>query len=304
MVGLRGVGKTVLLDQMRLDAEQRGVQTMRLETPEDRSLPSILAPELRSALLQLSRVERAKEYADRGLRALTGARSLKVKYDDIEVAFDRPTEPGLADNGDLESDLSALLEQVARAAQSAQTAAVLFLDEMQYLREREAEFRALITALHRCAQRQLPLTLVGAGWPQLRALAGEAKSYAERLFDFPSLGSLSEADAREALVKPAMQEGVAYAEDAVTEILRQTNGYPYFLQEWGKHAWNIAAGSTIRLEDVVQANIEAQAALDASFFMVRLDRITRSGKRYVRAMAELGKARIAPAILRLNLGGL
>ena len=290
LVGLRGVGKTVLLDQMRLDAEQAGVQTMRLETPEDRSLPSILAPELRSALLQLSRVERAKEYADRGLRALTGfARSLKVKYDDIEVAFDRPAEPGLADNGDLESDLSALLEQVARAAQSAQTAAVLFLDEMQYLREREAEFRALIAALHRCAQRQLPLTLVGAGLPQLRALAGEAKSYAERLFDFPSVGALSEADAREALVKPAMQEGVEYTEDAVVEILRQTGGYPYFLQEWGKHAWDIASGNMIRLEDVAQANIEAQAALDASFFLVRLDRITRSGKRYVRAMAELGE---------------
>ena len=157
MVGLRGVGKTVLLDRMRMDAEQAGVQTMRLETPEDRSLPSILAPELRSILLRLSRIERAKDYAERGLSALTGfAKSLKWKYQDIEVALDVPEEAGLADNGDLESDLIALLEQVARAAQSAQTAAVLFLDEMQYLREREAEFRALITALHYCAQPGFP----------------------------------------------------------------------------------------------------------------------------------------------------
>lgn len=261
---------------------------MRLETPEDRSLPSILAPELRSTLLQLSRVERAKGFAEQGLKALTGfARSLKVKYADIEVTLDRPGEPGLADNGDLESDLSALLEQVAYAARSAETAVVLFLDEMQYLRE--PEFRALIAALHRCAQRQLPITLVGAGLPQLRALAAEAKSYAERLFEFPSVGALKEADARDAIVKPAEQEKVRYTEEAVEEILQQTRGYPYFLQEWGKHAWDIASGDVISLADVKQANIEAQAALDASFFLVRLDRMTPSGKRYVRAMAELGE---------------
>lgn len=288
MVGLRGVGKTVLLDQIRLDAEDAGIKTVRLETPEDRSLPSILAPELRSTLLQLSRVERAKGFAEQGLKALTGfARSLKVKYADIEVTLDRPGEPGLADNGDLESDLSALLEQVAYAARSAETAVVLFLDEMQYLRE--PEFRALIAALHRCAQRQLPITLVGAGLPQLRGLAAEAKSYAERLFEFPSVGALKEADARDAIVKPAEQEKVRYTEEAVEEILQQTRGYPYFLQEWGKHAWDIASGDVISLADVKQANIEAQAALDASFFLVRLDRMTPSGKRYVRAMAELGE---------------
>ncbi|HEY0759878.1 MAG TPA: ATP-binding protein [Acidisarcina sp.] len=288
MVGLRGVGKTVLLDKMRLDAEEAGIQTLRLETAEDRSLPSILAPELRLALLRLSRVERAKVFAEKGLKALTGfARSLKVKYADIEVAFDLPGESGLADNGDLESDLTALLQEVAYAAQSAQTAAVLFLDEMQYLRE--AEFRALISALHRCAQRQLPMTLIGAGLPQLRGLAGQAKSYAERLFAFPLVGALIETDARDALVKPAQQEGVEFTEDAVQEILHQTHGYPYFLQEWGKHAWEIATGEVIRVEDVFQANLLAQAALDSSFFLVRFDRMTPTGKRYVRAMAELGE---------------
>lgn len=290
LVGLRGVGKTVLLDQIRLDAEQSGIVTVRLEAAEDRSLPSILAPELRSALLQLSRVERAKSYADRGLRALAGfAGSLKIKYADLEVALDRPSEPGLADNGDLESDLGALLEQVALAAQSAETAVVLFLDEMQYLGEREAEFGALITALHRCSQRRLPLTLVGAGLPQLRSLAGEAKSYAERLFEFPQIGPLKEADARDALIEPAKQEGVVIVEEAVLEILKQTHGYPYFLQEWGKHAWDIASGTTIYLKDVLTANIEAEAALDASFFLVRFDRVTPRGRRYVRAMAELGE---------------
>ena len=158
---------------------------------------------------------------------------------------------------------------------------------MQYLRE--AEFRALITALHRCAQRQLPLTLIGAGLPQLRALAGEAKSYAERLFSFPLIGPLNEADARDAIVQPAEEEGVGYSEEAVREILKQTRGYPYFLQEWGKHAWNAASGDGIRLQDVMQANIAAQAELDASFFLVRLDRLTPAGKRYLRAMAQLGE---------------
>ncbi len=290
MVGLRGVGKTVLLDRMRRDAADAGFQTMRLETPENRSLPAILAPELRAALLQMSRMERAKEFAERGLRALTGfARSLKVKYTDIEVGFDRPGEPGLADNGNLERDLSVLLEQVARAAQSAETVAVLFLDEMQYLPEREEDFRALITALHHCAQQELPLTLVGAGLPQLRALSGMAKSYAERLFTFPTIGALGATDATDALRKPAEDEGVSYSDTAIEEILKQTHGYPYFLQEWGKHAWDIATGNQITLRDVKQATVDANAALDAGFFLVRFDRLKPSEKRYIRAMAALGE---------------
>ena len=287
MVGLRGVGKTVLLDRMRDDAEISGVHTIRIEAPENRSLPAILAPQLRLALLRLSRIEAAKEYAIRGLRALTGfASKLKIVYNDIEVGLDYAAEPGLADNGDLEGDLTTLLEQVGIAAQKAGTALVIFIDELQYVAE--PQMAALISALHRCSQRQLPVTVVGAGLPQLRGRMGEAKSYAERLFSFPEIGPLEKPDAKEAIVKPAENEGVEILDQAVDLIIVKTQGYPYFLQEWGKHAWDIAPQSPITAADVDNASHEAIAALDESFFRVRFDRLTPAEKKYLRAMSELG----------------
>src|ERR1019366_9384341 len=287
MIGLRGVGKTVLLDRMRLDAEESGAYTLRMEAPENRSLPALLAPQLRQVLLRLSRVQAAKDIDRRGLRALAGfAKALKIKYNDIEVGLDFDPEPGLADNGDLEADLTALLEDVGLAARSAQTAVVLFLDELQYLDK--DQFAALISALHRCAQSQLPLTVVGAGLPQLRGLAGNAKSYAERLFDYPTIGALAPPEAELAIVKPAKNEGVDFNPEAVAEIVSATRGYPYFLQEWGKHSWDVANHSPITLADVSAASVEAIAALDESFFRVRFDRLTPAEKRYLRAMAELG----------------
>jgi len=287
MIGLRGVGKTVLLDTLRDAAEGRGVHTVRIEAPEVRSLPALLAPQLRQALLRLSRNEQAKDLAQRGLRALAGfARALKLKYADIEVGIDLEPEPGLADNGDLEQDLPALLEGVAAAAQQAGTALVMFVDEMQYVPE--DQLAALITALHRCAQRKLPVTLVGAGLPQLRGHLGKAKSYAERLFEFSEVGPLPDVAAARAIVKPAEAEGVHIEPEAVARIVAETEGYPYFLQEWGKHTWDAAAGSPIRPQDVAAASASAVAALDESFFRVRFDRLTPSEKKYLRAMAELG----------------
>jgi len=287
MVGLRGVGKTVLLDQMRNDAEKSGIHTIRIEAPENRSLPAILAPQLRLALLRLSRIEAAKNHAIRGLRALAGfASKLKVTYNDIEVGLDFESEPGLADNGDLEGDLTALLEQVGIAAREAKTVLVIFIDELQYVPE--VQMAALISALHRCSQSQLPVTVVGAGLPQLRGRMGEAKSYAERLFDFPEIGPLNKTDAKEAIIKPAEKEGVELLDEAVDLIVAETKGYPYFLQEWGKHAWDIAPQSPITEKDVTDASQEAVAALDESFFRVRFDRLTLSEKKYLRAMAELG----------------
>lgn len=287
IIGLRGVGKTVLLEQMRHDAEANGAHTIQIEAPENRSLPAILAPQLRLALLRLSRVDAAKELAIKGLRALTGfANKLKITYNDIEVGLDYDTEPGLADNGDLESDLTVLLEQVGLAAQKAGTVLVIFLDELQYVAE--DQIAALISALHRCAQHLLPITVIGAGLPQLRGRIGNAKTYAERLFNFTEIGPLEEVDAKEAIIKPAKKEGVALADQAVDLILAKTQGYPYFLQEWCKHAWDIADQSPITSTDVEQASIEAIATLDESFFRVRFDRLTVAEKKYLRAMAELG----------------
>jgi hypothetical protein len=287
MVGLRGVGKTVLLDQMRNDAEAAGIHTVRIEAPEGRSLPAMLAPQLRLALLRLSKVEKAKDVAIRALRGLAGfARALKLKFNDIEVGIDYDPEPGLADNGDLELDLTMLLEEIGRATKQAGSALVMFIDELQYVQE--SELAALITSLHRCTQQKLPVCVVGAGLPQLRGRAGNAKSYAERLFDYPEIGPLPDSAARLALEKPAADRGVKYESDAVGAIVKQTHGYPYFLQEWGKHSWGVATTSPITLGDVKGASSQAIAALDESFFRVRFDRLTPSEKVYLRAMADLG----------------
>jgi hypothetical protein len=287
MVGLRGVGKTVLLDQVRNDAEAQGIETIRIEAPEERSLPAILAPELRYALLRLSRTEKAKDLAQRGLRALSGfVKALKVNYGDIEVGLDFEPEPGLADNGDLEHDLQDLLQAAGDAARAADTAVVMFVDELQYVEE--SQLAALITALHRAAQRQLPVILVGAGLPQLTGRMGRAKSYAERLFDFPVVGPLSRPAAEQAIRKPAKDQGVEYTDEAFDLIFQQTQGYAYFLQEWGKNAWDVADVSPITAPDIKAASVTALAALDASFFRVRFDRLTPAEKRYLRAMAELG----------------
>lgn len=287
MVGLRGVGKTVLLDRMLLDAQRLGARCLRIESPEERSLPAILAPELRTLLLSLNRIERTRDLATRALRALAGfVTAMKIDYQDITAYVDFDPEPGLADNGDLELDLQTVLEAAGEAAKSAGTMIIMFIDELQYVAE--DQLAALIAALHRCAQRQLPVMLVGAGLPQLRARTGRAKSYAERLFEFPEIGALSTEDARRALVIPATDEGVSFADDALDDLVERTHGYPYFIQEWGKHVWDAADKSPITAEDVRSASAVAIAALDASFFRVRFDRLTHAEKNYVRAMAELG----------------
>lgn len=287
MVGLRGVGKTVLLNKMREEADQAEIHTLYLEAPEGRSLPSLLAPKIRQALLRLSKIERARDLVTRAGRALAGfARALKVKYEDLEVGLDFEPEPGLADNGILEDDLQSLLGVVGEAYRDSDRALVFFLDELQYVPEKQ--LAALITSLHRTSQDSLPVTMVGAGLPQLRGRMGDAKSYAERLFDFPDVGPLCDEDARYALEEPALDEGVEYTADAMDRILQDTQGYPYFLQEWGKHVWDVADVSPIELSDVEQASKLATAALDESFFRVRFDRMTPKQKRYLRAMAELG----------------
>lgn len=287
LVGLRGVGKTVLLNRMHLNAEAKGIPAVLLEAPERRSLPALLIPNLRVALLKLDRMVAAGDHAKRALRALGGfVQGMKIRYHDVEFGLDLGIEPGVADSGDLGADLVSLLQAVGEAAKEKNTVLVLFIDEMQYVEE--AELAALISALHRCAQMQLPVTLVAAGLPQLVGQLGKAKSYAERLFEFSAIGPLDRAAAALAIVVPARRMGADFDDDAVDEILRQTDSYPYFLQEWGKHSWNVATTSPVRRRDVVTATDSALAELDASFFRVRLDRLTPAEKRYLRAMAALG----------------
>lgn len=287
MVGLRGAGKTVLLDRMRNDALAAKICTIRIEADEKRSFPAMLAPELHRALLALSRTRAAEEYARRALRALASfVKAIKVSYKDVDVGITAEPEPGLADLGDLESDLYALLHAAAEAATKADTAIALFIDELQYVKG--AELAALIVALHRSAQESMPVTLIGAGLPPLRANVGKAKTYAERMFNFAEIGVLTEAAAKDAITKPLTGKGVAIDPDALDAIIAETRAYPYFLQEWGKCTWNAAPGSPITVQDVRSASAAAVAGLDASFFRVRFDRLTKAEKRYLRAIAELG----------------
>ena len=287
LYGLRGVGKTVLLNEISLSAEAEGMAVVMIEAPENRSLPSALAPPLRAALLRMDRLKAAGDGVQRALRALAGFIKLKASYGDIELGMEIDPEPGLADSGDLEADLTDLIRSVGEAAQDTGTAAAIFIDELQYVPE--VELAALITALHRASQRQLPIALVGAGLPQLLGQMGRAKSYAERLFIFEPIGPLDAGAARAAIADPIEAEGEAIEKSAVAAIFEATQGYPYFLQEWGKQSWDVAEGSPIRTADVALATPAALAQLDASFFRVRFDRMNPSEKRYVRAMAQLGE---------------
>lgn len=286
LYGLRGVGKTVLLATMRDAAEREGMAVVAIEAPENRSLPGILVPALRAALLRLDRLKQASAGVKRALQALAGFAKLKVKYDDLEVALDFEPEPGLADSGDLEADLADLIVAVGEAAQERKTAVVLVIDELQYVPEEQ--LAALISALHRASQRQLPVTMLAAGLPQLLGQMGRAKSYAERLFEFIAVGPLDDEAARDAIRLPIAREKESIENAALDAILAQTQGYPYFLQEWGKHGWDVADASPMTAADIAVATKSALAELDASFFRVRFDRLTPAEKRYLRAMASLG----------------
>ena len=284
--GLRGVGKTVLLTSVWNRAEDDGMVIVPLETPEGRSLPGVLVPALRTSLLKLDRLKRATEGVTRALRALAGFAKLKVKYADLEIGLDIEHEAGLADSGDLDADLADLLVAVGEAARERKTAVVLAIDELQYVPE--VQLASLIAALHRAAQRQVPITMVGAGLPQLLGQMGEAKSYAERLFEFVPVGALDPIAAADAIRAPVEREGEHITDEALNVIIEDTQGYPYFLQEWGKHSWSLAARSPITANDVTAARDVALAELDGGFFRVRFDRLTPKEKRYLRAMAELG----------------
>ena len=286
-VGLRGVGKTVLLSRIKQLALEAEFRVCAVEASENKALAELLIPQLRRVLLELDRLGALSEQVKRGLRVLKSFMSaVKIRYADAELALDIDGEHGTADSGDLEADLPELFVAVAKAAADRGTAVAVIIDEVQYLSERD--MGALIMSLHRISQDRLPLILVAAGLPQVVGLSGRSKSYAERLFDFPVVDALLPEDAARALADPAREEGVTFAPGALDRILELTRGYPYFLQEWGYHAWNVAAASPITPDDVAAATPRAVSALDESFFRVRLDRLTPREKDYLRVMAELG----------------
>lgn len=287
LTGLRGVGKTVLLNEIERLAKADGYQTILVEAMENKSLGALIAPHLRTLLFDLDRVAGAGDKAKRGLRVLRSfIGALKVSVGEVSIGLDIDPQVGTADSGDLEIDLPSLFVAVAEAAEERKTAVAIFIDELQYFSARE--LGALILAMHRLQQLQLPLVLLGAGLPILPGLAGQAKSYAERLFSFPDVGALSEADAIKALRDPALASGVVFEGAALQEISRVTKGYPYFLQEWGYQAWNLAPASPITLQVVQDATTTVVERLDQNFFRVRFDRLTPGEKRFLRTMASFG----------------
>lgn len=286
VVGLRGVGKTVLLVRFQSQAERLGYKSVLVEAHEGKTLPELIIPPLRKLLVSLSLSSAAGEKGRQALRALRSFMgSLKIVWNDMELGIE--PAPGTADSGDLEHDLSDLLVAVAEAAAEKNTAVAMCIDELQYLNEKE--FSALIIALHKVSQLNLPLVVVGAGLPQILGLAGQSKSYAERLFDYPAVGALDDADAGLAITRPAADMSVAFEPAAIGRIVAVTKGYPYFLQQWGYEVWNIAKQSPITLQNVEDATAQAIRALDQSFFRVRFDRCTPAEKRYMRALADLGE---------------
>ena len=285
LTGLRGTGKTVLLNALERRASELNYETAFIEAPEGTSLQAMLYPKIGQALRRFSTVEQARTVAHQAMKTLRSFASVfNLEAGGVTLSVD--PEPGSADSGNLELDLTDVLLRLGEAAKAAGRGWALCLDEIQYLQE--PELAALIVALHRTTQRDLPVILFGAGLPQLAGISGDAKSYAERLFDFRGIGPLSPEESRTAIAEPIVDEGETIEDDALEKITVLTQGYAYFLQEWGYQCWNIADVSPITAQDVDAATPRALARLDDSFFRVRFDRLTPSERDYVRAMATLG----------------
>lgn len=287
LLGLRGTGKTVLLSEIGRIAEKEGFLVSKVEAPEETNLASLLYPEMRKVSRSLSGVDTAKHHASRALGGLRNFASVfNIEVSGVSIGVEPSPEPGLAESGDMQHDLPDLFGQIGRAGQAANKGWVLLIDEIQYLSKQDLS--ALIVALHRMSQDGLPIIFIGAGLPQVARLAGDAKSYAERLFSYPIVGALEKEFVSKAVEKPIQDESASISEDALKAIFEMTRGYPFFLQELASFSWNNAPGPEINAKDVRQSYIETIKSLDEGFFRVRLDRLTKAEVHFVRSMANLG----------------
>ena len=286
ITGLRGVGKTVLLGAFAEQARLAAWACIEGEISSESPFGPRMALLVRRALLELAPRDRWRQRLRRAAGVLRSF-SISMNADgSMTGSVDVDPIEGLADSGELGEDLSDLFVAVGEAAREHESGVVFLLDEIQFLERGELE--ALIRALHRVSQRQLPLALAGAGLPNVARLAGEAKSYAERLFTFPVLGPLPVEDAREALIRPAAALDVTYDRRAVEAVMAFAEGYPYFIQEYGDVLWDHAAGPEVTAIEAVEAQALVEARLDSNFFRVRIERASEQEVGYMRAMAELG----------------
>jgi hypothetical protein len=288
LTGLRGVGKTVLLIEMQSLAEKSGYLCGAFEAHEGKRLTAMLGPAIRKILIRLSTKKTITDKFKTACSAFAGfVESFKIAVDDTTFGLNIRPSKGVADSGDIEQDLPELFRSLGEASEDAGTPVALFIDELQYFDEKELS--SLIMSMHKVQQLQLPVVLFGAGLPILPSLAGESKSYAERLFSFPDIGPLTEKDSERAIRDPARMSGVVFDNAAIGEIYGCTKGYPYFIQEWGYQCWNRAAASPITVDVVREATAEALERLDNNFFRVRFDRCTNGEKDYLHTIAKLGE---------------
>lgn len=283
--GLRGVGKTVVLNEIRDMARKQGILPIKIEINEDETLAEQLVPLLKDTFFDLDRLAKAKDKIKKGIVALRNFMgTLKLRYGDFGI--DIEPIPGLADSGSLQHDLIALFRCVGEAAAEQSNAVLLLIDEIQCLPGKD--LRALIMMAHEMQQERLPVAIVGAGLPILPGLVGNVKTYAERLFLFPTVGALTEDEAMRAIRVPLSEGGVAIDGRALRLVAQESRGYPYFIQEWGYQLWNRAAGKPIQSKDVSALAEKVEARLDANFFRVRIERLTPGERDFLKNMGKVG----------------
>lgn len=298
--GLRGVGKTVLLNKLEEVATEAGWVTAFSEVRREDDFRVVMARALFNAIRQLD-AHRIGSHVIARLKAAFASFSATLATDGtVRFGFEVAPARGTADSGDLETDLVEMLQELGGAAEQGGTGGAILLDELQLAGRDDLE--ALVAAVHRAGQKALPIAVVVAGLPTLPAALAEAKTYAERLFSFPRLGSLKEDDARQALLLPARSEGVGYDDEALRMVLDRAGGYPYFLQEWGRGVWDVAVANPISAEDVEAAIPEVERKLSQDFFAVRLTRTTPAERRYCAAMAGLGDGAQESAAIARSMG--
>lgn len=287
--GLRGVGKTVVLNEIRDMSRKQGILPIKIEINEDESLAEQLVPLLKDTFFDLDRLAKAKDKIKKGIVALRNFMgTLKLRYGDFGI--DIEPIPGLADSGSLQHDLIALFRCVGEAAAEQKNAVLLLIDEIQCLPGKD--LRALIMMVHEMQQERLPVAIVGAGLPILPGLVGNVKTYAERLFLFPTVDALSKDDAMRAIGAPLSAGGVAIDDKALRLVAQESRGYPYFIQEWGYQLWNRAAGKQIQTKDVSALAAKVEARLDANFFRVRIERLTPGERDFLKNMGKVGGANV------------
>ena len=288
--GLKGVGKTVLLNVIENIADKLDILYEHIEISENDDFKKVISLHTQKLMNKLSAIETVKNY---GRKALGILKAFNATWSpdsrEISVGFTGNIEAalGTADTGNFQNDLTELFIALGMLGKNSKKPVCFFLDEVQYLKD--DEFEGLIAAIHRINQKDLPILLFCAGLPKIAKLAGDVKSYAERLFEFIPIGSLNRQDAIEALINPARKQGVVYDDSAVNEIVSLTEGYPYFIQEFGKQVWQYIENGSINKKSIEMALPVFHQSLDASFFRVRFERATPKEKEFMYAMVACGE---------------